>query len=98
MRVSDACRAAEATLAPPYRTGLVLLKPDGTPASGNMLLSKVREIPGKPTQTDKDAAEIRRQLVEEVQGTSRAALVNIEEGIEDAHSNVTEAMIRALED
>lgn len=85
-------------LAPAYRNGIALLKPNGEPADGKLLLSTLRSMPGKPTQAEKDAAELRRLLVEEIRQAARGHLLDLEEGIEEPHEDVVEAVIRALED
>lgn len=92
------CRAVEAMLAPSCRTEVEILRPNGEPIAGNTHLRQVRAIPGRPTQDEKDAAEMRRQMVEEIRHLSMMTLDNLEEAIEDPHTVVVEGMMRALED
>jgi len=63
-----------------------------------MKLSTWRELPGLPTQEERDQAEFRRQYIDDLRDSAVSTLRTFEEFIEDPHSDVTEAMLRAMMD
>lgn len=93
------CRAVEMMLYPGHpHGGVVIIRPDGEVADGKTHLRSLRALPARPTQADRDAAEIKRQLIQEVRSSARTSLMELEEAIEDPHTVITEAVLLALED
>jgi hypothetical protein len=97
-RISDVCRRIEAMLAPSSRSDVVALEPNGGVLDGKKKLKTWQKIPGKITQDERDVAEMRRLTVEEIRRLAVWSLSELEEGIEDPHTDVTEAVLRALID
>ncbi len=97
-RVVDICRTIEAMLAPGSRTAVVALKPNGESVDGKTTLKRWRQVPGRITQEERDAAEMRRVVIEGLRRLATSNLIDLEEAIEDPHSEVTEAVMRALVD
>jgi hypothetical protein len=98
VRVADICRNIEAMLAPGSRSSVVALKPNAEPLDGKTMLRKWREMPGRITQEERDAAEMHRIVVEDLRRLAVGNLADLEEAVEDPPSEVTEAVIRALAD
>ena len=98
IRVVEMCRNIEAMLSPSSRTSVVALKPNGEPLDGKTMLKTWREMPGRITQEQRDAVEMRRIVVEDLRQLVIGSLTDLEEAIEDPHSEVTEAVMRALVD
>jgi hypothetical protein len=97
--VTAICQAVEAMLHPAHRHGgVVIIRPDGEVADGKTHLRTLRALPARPTQADRDAAEERRQLIQEVRSLARMSLQELEEAIDDPHTVVTEGVLLALED
>lgn len=96
--VSDVCRTVQDMLAPASRAEVIALGPDGQPLHGNRMLKTWREMPGKVTQAERNAAEARRLVVEDLRRTAMSDLAELEEAVEDPDSEVTEAVMRALVD
>jgi hypothetical protein len=97
-RVKDICGKIENMLAPSCRATVVALRPNGEPLDGKTMLKTWREIPGRPTPEERDAAELKRQLVRELQSQASSLLKELEEAVEDPHSDVTDGMMMALMD
>lgn len=98
IRIADICRDIETMLAPGSRSTVVALKPNGESLDGKTMLKRWQEIPGRITQEERDAAEMRRIVVEDLRRLAVGNLSDLEEAIEDPHSDVTEAVMRALVD
>jgi hypothetical protein len=98
VRVADILQKIDSILAPSSRSSVVALKPNGEPMNGNTSLKKWRGLPGRITQEERDAAEMRRLVVEELRRLAVRVLSDLEEAIEDPHSEVTEAVIMSLVD
>lgn len=97
-RVIDICRKIEVMLAPSSRSEVIALAPNGRPLDRRIMLRKWLDMQGRVTQAERDAAEMRRELVENLRQLARGHLIDLEEAVENPDSEVTEAVMRALAD
>ena len=70
--------------------------PTGEPLNGNTKVRTVRALHGIPTQDEIDEAEAQRLLIDELQSTAYASIVEAEHLVEDPALSVCAGYVRAL--